>query len=127
MSRQSPPHTTPRMPILRVGQSIRLRPEHAEEYIKIHANVWPGVLKRISDSHIHDYSIFYDKETGILFSTFKYTGNDYEGDMKKSATDPETQRWWEVTDRMQESQNFGAKSSVDGGWWRVLEEVFYAE
>lgn len=115
------------MPVLRVGQSIRLKPEHAEEYIKIHANVWPGVLKRISDSNIHDYSIFYDKQSNLLFASFKYTGNDFEGDMKKSAEDAETQRWWKVTDGMQESLNEGAKSSVDGGWWRVLEEVFYVE
>jgi len=115
------------MPVLRIGQSIRLKPEYAEEYIKIHADVWPPVLKRISDSHIHDYSIFYDRESGILFATFKYTGDDFEGDMKKSADDPDTQRWWKVTDAMQESLNPGAKSSFDGGWWRVLEEVFHVE
>lgn len=112
---------------LRVGQIIKLKPEHADEYIKIHANVWPGVLKRIADSHIHDYSIFYDKRTSILFATFKYTGDDFEGDMKKSAEDEETQKWWKVTDFMQESFNEGAKSSVEGGWWTVLDEVFRVE
>lgn len=114
------------MPVLRVGQSIRLKPEYAEEYIKIHAQVWPGVLKRISDSNIHDYSIFYDRKSNLLFASFKYTGDDFEGDMKKSAADPETQSWWEVTDKMQESLD-GGKSSVDGGWWRPLEEVFHVE
>lgn len=115
------------MPTLRIGQAIRLKPEHAEEYIKIHANVWPGVLKRISDCHIRDYSIFYDRQSGVLFATFKYTGDDWERDMEQMAADPETQKWWQVTDGMQESLNEGAKSSVDGGWWRVLEEVFHVE
>ncbi|TID15283.1 rhamnose mutarotase [Venturia nashicola] len=115
------------MPPLRIAQIIKLKPEHADEYIKIHANVWPGVLKRIADSNIHDYSIFYDKQTSILFATFKYTGDDFDGDMKKSAEDEKTQKWWKVTDFMQESFNEGARSSVEGGWWRVLDEVFRVE
>lgn len=115
------------MPVQRIGQSIRLRREYVDEYIKIHQEVWPGVLKRIAASNIHDYSIFYDKESSILFSTFKYTGTDFDADMKAMAQDEETQKWWKVTDKMQESLNEGAKSSVDGGWWRVLDEVFYVE
>lgn len=117
------------MTVTRYGQSIRLKPEHAAEYIKVHADVWPGVLERIAKCNIHEYSIFYDKQTGILFATFKYTGTDFDADMKQMAEDPETQRWWKVTDGMQESQNEGAMSSVNGGkhgWWRKLDEVFYA-
>ena len=44
--------------------------------------------------------------------------------MKQMAEDPETLRWWEVTDKMQESQD-GGKGSREGGWWRELIEVFY--
>ncbi|KAI5209315.1 rhamnose mutarotase [Aureobasidium subglaciale] len=116
-----------KMPVQRVGQSIRLRREYVDEYIKIHSEVWPGVLKRISGSNIHDYTIFYDKESSILFATFKYTGTDFDADMKAMAEDEETQRWWKVTDKMQESLNEGATSSVDGGWWRALDEVFHVE
>jgi hypothetical protein len=50
----------------------------------------------------------------------KYTGNDYEGDMQKVAEDPETQRWWAVTDGMQSSFNDGATGSgKDIPWWTV--------
>jgi len=79
--------------VRRVGQYIRLRPEHAAEYIKIHSEVWPGVLNRITASNMHDYSIFYDRRGGLLFASFKYTGPDFEGDMKKIAEDEETKRW----------------------------------
>lgn len=111
--------------IKRIGQYIRLKPEHASEYIKIHSEVWPGVLHRITASNIHDYSIYYDAKGGLLFASFKYTGTDFDGDMKKIAEDEETKRWWKVTDHMQESLNEGAVSSESGGWWREMEEVFY--
>jgi L-rhamnose mutarotase len=109
----------------RIGQCIRLRPSHATEYIKIHGEVWPGVLERITKSNIHDYSIFYDPIGGLLFASFKYTGNDYEGDMKEIAEDEETKKWWKVTDGMQESLNEGATGSEGGNWWREMGEVFY--
>ena len=80
------------MPVQRIGQSIRLRREYVDEYIKIHSEVWPGVLKRIAGSNIHDYTIFYDKQSSILFATFKYTGTDFDADMKAMAEDEETQR-----------------------------------
>jgi len=111
--------------IRRIGQYIRLKPEHADEYIKIHAQVWPGVLHRITASNMHDYSIYYDPKGGLLFASFKYTGTDFDGDMKKIAEDEETKRWWKVTDHMQESLNEGAVSSESGGWWREMKEVFY--
>lgn len=114
--------------VLRLAQTIRLKPECLDEYVAIHNQVWPSVLKRISASNIRDYSIFYDRETSILTATMKYVGDDYEGDMKRMAEDPETQRWWHVTDKMQETLNEDARSSVEGGkhgWWKRLEEVFY--
>lgn len=113
------------MPVKRLAQTIKLRPEYVEEYIQIHAAVWPSVLERIAKCNIQDYSIFYDEKSGILFASFKYTGEDYEADMQKMKEDPETLRWWEVTDKMQESLD-GGKSSQEGGWWRELKEVFYA-
>jgi len=115
------------MPTLRIGQTIKLRPEREAEYLKIHRAVWPSVLSRIAASHIHDYSIFYDRTSHLLFATFKYTGDDFDADMAAMAADPETQRWWKETDRMQESLNEGSVGSKEGGWWRVLDEVFYVE
>ena len=38
----------------RIAQIIKLKPEHVEEYKKIHKAVWPGVLKQIKDSGIRD-------------------------------------------------------------------------
>lgn len=46
--------------------------------------------------------------------------------MKAMAANEHVQRWWRMTDQMQESPS-GARSSVEGGWWQELEEVFYVE
>ncbi|KAF8898242.1 hypothetical protein CPB84DRAFT_1780691 [Gymnopilus junonius] len=54
-----------------------------------------------------------------------WPGLDYEDDMKKIAEDPDTQRWWKVTDEMQESLVEGAEGSgTDLPWWKDLPEVF---
>ena len=38
----------------RYAQIVKLKPEHVEEYKKVHAAVWPEVLKQIKDCKIED-------------------------------------------------------------------------
>ncbi|KAK4233688.1 rhamnose mutarotase [Achaetomium macrosporum] len=111
----------------RFAQIVKLKPEALKEYKEVHAQVWPEVLKQIKDCGIEDYSIYYDDNTHILFATFKYTGSDYEGDMKHMAENPRVREWWEMTDKWQESMVPGAVSSEAGepSWWKPVEEVFY--
>ena len=85
----------------RFAKIIRLKPEHSHEYKRIHAAVWPGVLRAIKAANIADYSIFYDDGSSTLFSSFKYVGEDFEGDMRRMGEDEEVRRWWRVTDEMQ--------------------------
>src|SRR5436853_5882611 len=79
---------------------IKLRPEAREEYIRYHADVWPGVLDRIERCNIRNYSIFLHDD--LLVAYFEYHGSNFEADMKLMAADPETQRWWSIMDPMQE-------------------------
>lgn len=98
----------------------KLKPEFAEEYKRLHANVWPGVLAALGKHHISDYSISHYPPLQLLIATFKYTGDDYEKDMKAIGEDEETRKWWEITDRMQESFNDGATGSgKEIPWWTV--------
>ncbi|KAF8162772.1 rhamnose mutarotase [Crassisporium funariophilum] len=109
----------------RVCQLIKLKPTAVDEYIKIHAQVWPGVLAAIERAHMIDYSIHHFPPLQLLIATFKYTGDDFDADMKKVAEDPETQRWWKLTDGMQESFVEGAEGSGrDVPWWITVPEVF---
>ncbi len=103
----------------RYGMVIRLKPEHREEYVRLHAAVWPDVLATIAACNIRNYSIFL--RDNLLFAYFEYVGEDYAADMKKMAADPVTQRWWKITIPCQEP----VASSQPGEWWAPLEEVFH--
>ncbi|KAL4065216.1 rhamnose mutarotase [Scleroderma citrinum] len=115
-------------PVKRICQIIKLKPEYEKEYKKIHADVWPGVLAALGRHHISDYSINHYPPLQLLIATFKYNGDDFERDMKAIGEDEETQKWWEVTDKMQESFNEGATGSgKEIPWWTDVEEVFRFE
>lgn len=103
----------------RYGQVIAVKAEKLEEYKRLHANAWPGVLKMISDCNIQNYSIYY--KDGLLFSYYEYVGNDYEADMAKMAADEETQRWWDVCKPCQQPLD----TRAEGKWWADMEEVFH--
>ena len=105
----------------RYGSVIRVRPEKLDEYKRLHAASWPGVLKMIYDCNIRNYSIYY--RDGFLFSYFEYIGEDYGADMAKMAKDPETQRWWKETDPCQQPVD----TAAEGEWWAAMEEVFHTD
>ena len=103
----------------RFGQIIHLKPDCADEYVKQHAAVWPGVLAMITACNIRNYSIFI--KDLVLFSYFEYVGNDFDRDMALMASDPETQRWWDVVKPLMqpiETRNVGE-------FWADMEEVFH--
>lgn len=108
----------------RYGMVIGLRAERLDEYKRLHAAVWPDVLKMIGLCHIRNYSIFLrrlDDGQHYLFSYFEYTGVDFAADMARMAADPTTQRWW---DTCRPCQKPVADRAPDE-WWAGLEEVFH--
>ena len=105
----------------RYGSVIGVRPEKLEEYKRLHAAVWPDVLKMIKDCNIRNYSIYY--KDGYLFSYFEYTGTDFDGDMAKMAADPTTQKWWAVCKPCQSP----LPTRKPGEWWADMEEVFHCD
>jgi L-rhamnose mutarotase len=108
--------------VKRFGQVIGVKPERLEEYVKIHADVWPEVLKMIEECNIRNYSIFLQGDD-TLFAYFEYHGDDFEADMAKMAADPKTQEWWDVCMPMQEP----LPNRADGEWWHTLKEVFHTD
>ena len=105
----------------RYGMVIKVRPEKLEEYKRLHAKVWPAVLRTISECHIRNYSIYH--KDGYLFSYFEYHGGDFGADMAKMAADPVTQEWWAVCEPCQEP----LPTRAPGEWWADMEEVFHTE
>lgn len=107
----------------RYGSVIRLQPEKVDEYKRLHAAVWPDVLKMISACNIRNYSIYLRQIDGqpTLFSYFEYVGSDFAGDMAKMAADPTTQRWWDCCKPCQKPLD----DRAPGEWWADMEEVFH--
>lgn len=103
----------------RIGSLIQVKPDRLDEYKKCHAAVWPGVLKKITECNIRNYSIYF--KDGMLFSYFEYIGENFQADMDKMARDPETQRWWDFVKPMQQPM----ATRKEGEWWANMEEVFH--
>lgn len=105
----------------RFGQRIDVRPDRIEDYERLNAQVWPEVVDRIRRSNIRNYSIF--REGTRLFAYFEYVGDDFAADMPAMAADPATQRWWALTDAMQDP----LPDREPGAWWTTIPEVFHAD
>lgn len=107
----------------RYGSMIGLKPEAVAEYKRLHAAVWPDVLKQIEQSGIRNYTIFLREPENVMFAYFEYHGTDYEADMARMASDPKTQEWWAVCGPLQKPLESRAK----GEWWAGMEEVFHVD
>jgi len=116
----------PQAKVQRYGQVLEVKPEKIEEYKRLHADVWPDVLKQIEECHIQNYSIYLgevEKGKWYLFAYFEYTGDDFKADMDKMAADPTTQKWWDVCEPCQQP----VPTCKEGEWWHTMEEVFHMD
>lgn len=107
----------------RYGSVIGLSEEGKAEYKALHAAVWPGVLAKIAECNIRNYSIYLKEPENLMFAYFEYHGQDFAADMAAMAADPETQRWWAVCMPLQRPLD----TRKDGEWWADMEEVFHCD
>lgn len=107
--------------MVRFGQVIRLKDGVLDSYRKYHAEAWPGILSKINDCNIRNYSIYH--KDGFLFAYFEYAGTDFDADMAKMAADPLTQKWWAIMKPMQQP----LETRAAGEWWAGMEEVFHLD
>jgi L-rhamnose mutarotase len=110
----------------RSGWVGQLKPDMVQKYMDLHADTWPGVLRRNKDCNLQNYSIFHKKlRTGehLLFSYVEYTGNDFAADMERMAADPEIQRWWAECKPCFEQ----IEEMPPGEVWAAMELVFFQE
>lgn len=105
----------------RMGSVIGVRPEKIETYKRLHAAVWPDVLRMIEACNIKNYSIYLKEPENLMFSYFEYHGLDFAADMAKMAADPRTQEWWAVCMPCQAP----LETRKEGEWWADMEEVFH--
>ena len=103
----------------RYGMAVKIKPENVDEYKRLHADVWPGVLKMISECNIRNYSIYHKDD--MMFSYFEYIGDDFDTDMAKLAADSTTQKWWDVCKPLLDP----LESRAPGEFWANMAEVFH--
>jgi L-rhamnose mutarotase len=110
----------------RYGSVIQVNSDKLDEYVRLHAAVWPDVLKMIHQCNIRNYSIYLRRLPDgchYLFSYFEYHGTDFAADMAQMAADPTTQRWWAFCEPCQAP----LPDRAPGEWWATMEEVFHQD
>ena len=110
----------------RYGSVIEIKSDRIGAYKRLHAAVWPGVLRMIRQCNIRNYSIYLRQLSGgrhYLFSYFEYVGENFAADMARMVADPETQRWWEVC----KPCHVPLPDRGPDEWWAGMEEVFHAD
>lgn len=70
-----------------------LKPGFEEEYKRRHAALWPEMRKLLHDAGVHNYSIYWDKETNILFAYQEVDGDG--GGSQDQGANPIVQKWWD--------------------------------
>ena len=71
-----------------------LKPGFEEEYQRRHAAIWPELKQMIKDQGVGNYSIYWDRDTNILFGYQECSGEGSSQDT--TDVDPITQRWWDM-------------------------------
>ncbi len=87
---------------------MKLKPGCKEEYKRRHNEIWPELKELLSKSGIHDYTIFIDEETNILFAV-QFMEQDISS--QDLSTNPVVIKWWKyMADIMETNSDFSPLS-----------------
>ncbi len=103
----------------RFAFKMYLKPGCEEEYQKRHAGIWPELKKMIKEQGVSNYSIYWDRDTNILFGYQETTGEGNSQD--NSNTDPITQKWWDMMADLMEVNPDNSPVTVE------LREMFHMD
>ena len=95
-----------------------LKPGCEAEYEKRHNAIFPELKKLLQESGVYDYSIFWDRDTNILFAVQKIKGDSGSQDL---GSNPIVQRWWAYMADIMETNPDNSPVSIP------LPELFYME
>ena len=96
--------------MVRKGFKMFLNPGMAEEYEKRHNELWPEMKEMIHQYGGHNYSIFLDRETNMLYG---YLEVEDEELWAKSADTPINRRWWDYMADIMETRADNSPVCVD--------------
>lgn len=102
----------------RVAFKMYLKPGYEAEYEKRHTNIWPELKKLISETGVCDYSIYWDRDTNILFAIQKLSGDSSSQDI---GTCDIVKKWWDYMADIMEVNEDKSPISIP------LKEVFHMD
>ena len=98
---------------------MKLKPGCEREYEKRHAAIWTELVKMIKEQGVGNYSIYWDKDTNLLFA---YQECSKEGNSQDTEhVDPVTQKWWDMMADIMEVNADNSPVSIP------LTEVFHLD
>ncbi len=95
-----------------------LKSGYETEYEKRHAELWPELKTLLKENGVFDYSIFWDKETNVLYGYQKISGTNGSQDL---GNNPVIQKWWAYMADIMETNPDNSPISIP------LKEVFFME
>jgi L-rhamnose mutarotase len=95
-----------------------LKPGYEDEYERRHHEIWPEVKQLLKESGVSDYSIYWDKDTNILFAIQKVSGEASSQDL---GDNPIIQKWWAYMADIMETNPDNSPVSIP------LKEVFHMD
>lgn len=104
--------------MIRKSFKMHLYEGMAEEYERRHNLLWPEMKKMIREHGGHNYSIFLDDETNVLYG---YIEIENEELWAKSADTPINRKWWDFMADIMDTNDDNSPVSVD------LKPVFYLD
>lgn len=93
-----------------------LNPGCEAEYIRRHDAIWPDLVVLLKEAGISNYSIYLDRETGVLFGYLERRDNHGMDDLPDH---PVMQRWWAHMGDIMRTNADGSPVAV------ALTETFY--
>ena len=78
-------------------QAIGLRPERADEYLRLHAEPWPEVIAALRKAGLHDYTIHYHPGANLLVQRFRVASSDPVASLRWLSEGEVMRPWRELT------------------------------
>ncbi len=104
--------------MIRKAFKMKVISESLEEYISRHNPIWQELQTELKRQGVHNYSIFLDEETHILFG---YAEIENEDQWKAIAKTEVCKKWWEYMKTLMETNPDSSPVSQD------LKEVFHID
>ncbi|ADQ18030.1 L-rhamnose mutarotase [Leadbetterella byssophila] len=95
-----------------------LKPGCEAEYEKRHNEIWPELRQLLKEAGVGNYSIFWDRDTNILFAYQEVSGDQGSQDL---GTTEIVQKWWAYMADIMETKEDNSPVSIP------LPQVFFME